>query len=125
MNTKVLTQWHPQFSVVTDSATIGAIRIAGLRHYDGHCKASADTGGFLGRWERTLRTMEEMGGSFEPYVTATFSELGTVLKICEPRPYQREQDIERIFAFSKAVRSALIQSNVDYHKHNPLKDPSA
>ncbi len=120
---KITTRWSPEFTIFTDAATIGAIRVAGLRHYDGHCKASADTGGFLGRWERILRNKEELGGGLECTVQATFSEIDTTLKICEYRAYQQPEHYEIINAYVKMARAALMQANADYHKHNPETGP--
>ena len=122
-NHKITTRWSPEFTIFTDSATIGAIRVAGLKHYDLHCKDSADTGGFLSRWERTLRNQEEMDDGLEVYVNASFSEIDTTLKICEHRVYQRESDQDRITAYVDMARAALRQANADYCKHNPETGP--
>lgn len=116
---RVTTRWAPEFTIHTDADTIGAIRYAGLRHYDGHCRASADTGNFLSNWERQLRNMAELGTGLGEYVTASFREIDTTLKICEVKAYQRPEDHERIAAYTEVVRAALLQANADYHKHNP------
>lgn len=71
-------QATPRFNLFIEKATLDALVVAGLRHYDAKCRAAAQEGGFARRWQKMAA-----GGFGSLGFSASWQELDTIMKMCE------------------------------------------
>lgn len=101
-------QGRPIFGFKPTLTLLTALETCAILHYDSVCKATATQGGLI------QREIQSLGftGPESAWVTWTFRELDTALKVCENPPRALEPNsIAALVEFIMTAHKALQKSN--------------
>ena len=94
---KVLIRSQPVFDIPITPIELGILKRMSESHYDGHCNSISRVGGFLYGWTNHQEFLAEIDAPEDQYrVTATWSQVDTLLKCLEMRRYLHSDDEREI-----------------------------